>query len=450
MRKRTIFIDSKLSGKHVESHIDVSSDMRRFFESLDFYSSYDVDITPVKGVFNIPAVATILPLAWITGADVVVDELDENFAASMRALQTEYKAIYSGAPFKTEIKAGKLVKGEVEKEGAALLFSGGLDSTYSLYRNIAMKPRLVMILGVWDIPISDAEYQEGIVREYSDFAKREGLEINFVRTNALELFYTKNDKINFLWEKFQGSHEGNFWDGLGYSLGHLCQAAPLSVGRFNKLLVSAGFDKSITMRDHPMASSPGADESIAWAGLRVRHEGPVYRHEKTTFLRDHLNGGVKLRVCWSNPEYLKRVGLTNCGKCEKCLRTIAALTYSGVDPNRCGFKIDESNFATMKYMFEGKLLSRSAIDTWWKPLQDALPEVVSEDFQGSKGFFDWFRGVDLGAMERKPRSSLHSLVVKLPYPIWRLYRRFYRSVTPARVNVKGPIIVPERVRSQTG
>jgi hypothetical protein len=395
----------------------------------------------VKGVLNIPAVATVLPLAWITGADVYVDELDEGFALSMSALQAKYKEVYPTAPFRTEIKAGKLVKGDVGTEGAALLFSGGLDSTYSLYRNIAMKPRLVMILGVWDIPISDAVFQKGIVGEYSDYAQRMGLDISFIKTNALELFYVKNDEINFLWERFQGSHEGNFWDGLGFSLGHLCQAAPLSVGRFDQLIVSAGFNKSLTMRDHPNASSPGADESIAWANLRVKHEGPVYRHEKTLYLRDHLKSGeVKLRVCWSSPEYLKQNGLTNCGKCEKCLRTIAALTYSGVDPNRCGFNIDESSFASMRFMLEGRLLNRSSIEAWWKPLQEVLPEELNEDFHGSKSFFNWFKGVDLKERERKPRSSLHSLVVKLPYPVWRLYRRFYRSVTPVSVNVKGPII----------
>jgi hypothetical protein len=448
IRKRTITIDTRLSAGKVESHFDVSNDMKRYFESFDLYSSYDADIVSVKGILNIPAVATVLPLAWITGADVFVDELDEKFALSMRALQAQYKEIYPAAPFRTEIKADRLVKSEGSTQGTALLFSGGLDSTYSLYRNMALKPRLVIILGVWDIPISDVDFQEGIVREYSDYARREGLDINFVRTNALELFYTKNDEINFLWERFQGSHEGNFWDGLGFSLGHLCQAAPLSYGRFNQMLVSAGVDKSITMRDHPFASSPGADESIAWADLRVRHEGPVYRHEKTIYLRDHLNrGDVKLRVCWSSPEYLKKNGLMNCGRCEKCLRTIAALAYSGVDPNKCGFKMDESSFSLMRFVLEGRLLTRSAIKLWWKPLQDVIPDEVSEDFHGSKSFFEWFKEAELEEMERKPRSSLHTLVVKLPYPVWRLYRRFYRSITPESVNVKGPII-PEKIRRQ--
>src|SRR3990170_5479577 len=140
----SIFLDSKLSSGTVKSSIVVSRDLKKYFRCLNFFSSYDTEIVSSRGVLNIPALSIVLPLAWITGADVHVGELDATFAESMNALQLEYKRVYPRAPFKTNLIVNDLVEGEENPDGAALLFSGGVDSTYSLYSNRALNPRLVM------------------------------------------------------------------------------------------------------------------------------------------------------------------------------------------------------------------------------------------------------------------------------------------------------------------
>ena len=109
----------------------------------------------------------------------------------MDVVHREYKRMYPGLPFRTRLLADRLVNNKYASNETALLFSGGLDSTYSLFSNIALNPRLIMIFGTSDIPISNVAFQKTLKREYSAFAEREGLTLNFVRTNALEILDMK-------------------------------------------------------------------------------------------------------------------------------------------------------------------------------------------------------------------------------------------------------------------
>jgi hypothetical protein len=202
------------------------------------------------------------------------------------------------------------------------------------------------------------------------------------------------------------------------------------------------------VQEHPDASSPDTDEKITWANFSVKHDGLCHRFEKATSLKELLNSKRStLRVCWSGPEYLYPYTSLNCGRCEKCLRTIAALAYAGVDPNRCGFNVDESTFTLMKFLFEGKLLTHRSIETWWKPLQQVIPDEVEVDVHGSKNFFDWFRKADLDLMGKQPRTLLHSLYFKLPYSISQYGRIIHGSIFSNKKDVYKPIMLEkERVR----
>jgi hypothetical protein len=153
-------------------------------------------------------------------------------------------------------------------------------------------------------------------------------------------------------------------------------------------------------------------------------------------LRELLNTDrVKLRVCWSRPEYLYPYTSLNCGRCEKCLRTIAALAYAGVDPNRCGFNVDESTFGLMKYLFEEKLLTQNHINLWWKPLQQALTDEVEADFFGSKQFFEWFKAKNLDSMGKSNQSLLHSLYFKFPYFRVKYFKKIYNLIVPSKYEI---------------
>jgi hypothetical protein len=86
---------------------------------------------------------------------------------------------------------------------------------------------------------------------------------------------------------------------------------------------------------------PEIDNQIKWSGVNVFHDGfELKRQDKVDIIVtavNQLDKKTTIRVCYSE---LKE-GL-NCSKCEKCLRTIFAIMLSGDNPNKYGFKVDET------------------------------------------------------------------------------------------------------------
>jgi len=356
------------------------------------------------------------------GADVYVDELDRTFAESMDTVQREYKKIYSGISSETRLHADRLVANRIATKRTALLFSGGLDSTYSLYRNMSLKPMLIMIFGTTDIPTSDLEFQNTLQREYSDFAKREALTLSFVRTNAAEIL--DRIKVDRLFWKFQGRFGGNYMQCLAYSLCNIGQTAPLSIEKFGRLLVAGAIDEissrdDRTRRKYPYASYPATDEKIMWANFHVEHDGSIPRHEKAFALKEWFaSHEMKLRPCMLVSRLPHRSGhpdQLNCGQCSKCLMTIAELLLAGIDPGEHGLSVDQATYGRMKALFQSELLSREDITFWWKPVQQAIPNEFEEECPlGKKQFFEWFKTVNLDSSARR-HTRLYSLYQRLPY-----------------------------------
>ena len=370
----------------------------------------------------------MLPFAWVTGSDVYVDELDRAFAESMNAVHREYKRMYPGLPFRTRLIAGRLVDNEYVSNETALLFSGGLDATYSLFSNISLKPRLIMILGTSDIPISNAAFHETLEREYSAFADREGLHLNFVRTNMMEILDTRRvDHLFGSLSRFHGpadeyywtDHWPRYWDGIGYMLNHVGQVAPLSIGRFNTLLVGSGVPSGYGREAHQKRffTAEYAAGSIAWASLRAKLDGTIYRNEKAPLLKAASGRHrFKLRVCL---QYLSRSpDVLNCNHCLKCLRTIASLLLVGLDPNECGFSADQSTLyqigTKLRYSSDDSSEGGAVV---WKALQRGIPDKIEYDRYDAKRFFEWFRSVDIDSIPRPYSSPLSKLYHRLPYPV---------------------------------
>jgi hypothetical protein len=430
--RKTISVDSSLTSRTLESRITTSRDLRKYFRHLAFFSSYDTDIAKSSSILNIPVLSTVLPLAWITGADVYVDEVDRTFAESMDALQREYKKMYPGVPFKTRLIAGELVSNTYSSDKTALLFSGGLDSAYSLFSNMTLKPILVMIFGAADVPISNVSFQGTLEREYSDFSERDGLVIDFIRTNALEILDVR--RVDHLFWRFQRRYQGGYWNGMGYSLGHIGQVAPLSIGRFSRLIVAGALDRTKahddrTKREYPDASYPSTDEKIMWSNMRVKHDASILRHQKASALKEFLIAHrLKLRPCghasdlYSRKPQSPHLSALNCSQCPKCLRTIAELALAGVDPNECGFCADRSTFNRMRVLFQRKLLTRQDIVLWWRPLQQAVLNEVEGGLCGARQFFGWFKTMDLESSAGPYGSPLSDLYYRLPYPVADLLR----------------------------
>lgn len=395
MKKTKLVIEKSFSkeGK-VFTKFNVSPDLKCCFRSFEIYTDYGENIKADESILNIPAISSILTLIWLAGGDIYVDKLDKQFYHSMNTLQKEFaKMPYRKIPFNTKIHAKNLVENTTGEEGTALFFSGGLDSTYSLYKNIEKKPWLLMVLGfdVWRTNSLNEKIWAEWRDVYTRFAKQEGLKISFIRTNTREVM--DEGQVQ---RRFNGMFPGIYWTALRHSPMLLGLGAPFSIGRFNELIIAATRDISRPPATHAFCSQPETDEVFNWADLHVKHSGYITRQEKMSYIKDKLERGrvFGFRPCW-HPV----MGL-NCNRCEKCYRTIVALVLEGIDPNICGLKVNPKIFGDIKNFIMG--VSKPALrdgsnvyQGYWYPMKHSIPSEVVEDIHGSKEFLEWLRAYKL-------------------------------------------------------
>jgi len=252
---------------------------------------------------------------------------------------------------------------------------------------------------------------------YSKFANGKGLNISLVKTNATSVLYDRRIEHDF----HDLLYDGTLRARLQHSLVLLPLAAPLSIGRFDRLLIAASQDPTYPQHKRPWSGTPDADEKIIWADLRVKHHGYIPRTKKITgAIKEHLkNEKLSLQVCFK-PR-------TNCCICEKCYRTIAILVLAGIDPRDCGFDIDDNVFDRMKAFFENTKMPFAGTDYRWTPIQKLIPDNMDYDLYGSKNFFKWFRNFDFKTTEKNVRIY-RKIYNKLPYGIAKILDIFYKKV----------------------
>ena len=410
--KGIIIHDSKFIGSELSSKVTVHKSLRKYFKSFIFRSNYSSRIIANPSILNIPLLSTVLPLAWLTGTDIYVEELDKTYKDTMGALKLVFKRWYPEAPFNTNIFCDRLVENKIEcknpDEHTALLFSGGVDSTYSLIKNIHLKPQLIMIGGL-EGSAPYLVFWEKVRKIYSKFAERQGVTFHYVESNARNIL-----NENRITHKFHKPlRDGELWERISLPLVLLGLTAPLSIGRFDGLLIASSCHPTYPYHKHPYASQPCTDEKIAWADLHVKHDGYVKRIGKILMIRKYLrNNKLTLRVCLSQHKKL------NCSVCLKCLRTISALAFAGINPNECGFEVNRSTFILMKSLIERKKLDEFSIETNWKDLQNMTPNKIENDLYGSKAFFEWFKKCNLNLAQER-LDVYKRIYYKLPYHIAR-------------------------------
>jgi len=196
----------------------------------------------------------------------------------MDQLQQEFKKYYPKVPFITRINVDRLVENRIEADPHrrhALLFSGGVDSTYSLLTHLDLKPRLIMMWGIDDYAYPQrAVHWEKAIEIYEQFAKRRGLILHLIKTNNSQLLHDKRIEHDF--------HEIMLNRRLRFTFQHslmlLPPTAPLSIGRFDRVLIAATNDQTANdSRPIPSVSRPGTDEKILWADAEVTHDGYIHR-----------------------------------------------------------------------------------------------------------------------------------------------------------------------------
>ena len=416
-KKYIRFDKVSVRGRQVEIRFSCSKRLEKYLSADTFYMEYDVAVDDVsRGLLAVPAVSAFVPLAWATGADIYVEEMDETFLRSLEDVKAVMRRWHPSFSFATEVVAAEVVHNEFHGKNYGLLFSGGLDSVVSYIRNRGLKPHLLSIWGL-DVLTERRALWKRVEMALSEFAEREGVPIHFIKSNARQLFNEPLLSVEF---------GESWWVRVSHGLTTIGLCAPLVAEGIGTVLIAStrSFQHVGEVR-YPLGSSPLVDNRISWADVKVIHDSydlnrqQKIKHVLKPFTETEYH--PLLRVCTDPMQTL------NCGRCRKCLNTIVGLVLEGIDPNRCGFKVNGETLTFLKrsflerefVVFEHDFVAPEFI--WrtdeWKEIQAEIPSSLDFDDCGSERFFSWLRDFDLVkyGMEMERRMSTKRVMAVLKY-----------------------------------
>ena len=205
--------------------------------------------------------------------------------------------------------------GPLARPGAVMAFSGGLDSSATLIRQIenlakrsTVEVQMLMLVQGFDLPVgASAAFERAraaIMRQVEQFH----LPISVVATN---------------WrQSFEKDWEMEFISALSACL-HL-HSARYSVGSF------AADEAYATLKDYlPWGNNPLSNHYLSGGLFEIREDAAALsRCAKAELVARYPQIRDNLRVCWAGP-----MTGENCGRCEKCMRTQLNFIARGLSPS---------------------------------------------------------------------------------------------------------------------
>lgn len=229
--------------------------------------------------------------------------------SGLAGLQQVFRAWWGHAV--VSVEPADLEEREPPSGDAVVSFSGGVDSTYTVYRHVTgaagreSRPigAAVMAHG-FDIPRADRDGFAGASDRAQSLLDAAGVELITVETN-----------LRAIVPRWRRSH--------GLALG---SALTLLGGRFGVGLIAASAVHGPEVE--PWGSNPLTDPMMGSAGFAVGHDGDgATRVEKLEALGRWHGAFEQLRFCWKGEQRDR-----NCGRCRKCVTAAATLRCLGLPP----------------------------------------------------------------------------------------------------------------------
>jgi len=380
-----------IKNKILSIKLTFSRNISKYFSSNHFYIKYEKNIKNVgKEILNIPAIASIITVAWALGADVFVDKLDKTYLESLNKIKNVLKKFYPHINFNNTIYVENIMSNSFSNDEYGVLFSGGVDSTFSYLQNTDKKLNLITIIGCV-IPVNNKNYVMKIINNHKIFIKKEKTNITFIESNIRDVINEAH--INSIYSRY--IRYETWWAGINHALIQTSLCAPLTVEKIKCLMISSSATNKIPL---PYGCDPRIDNKISWANIKVFHEGYEYnRQEKIKYIKKKLmlneDTYPVFSVCNYAPTFSNEL---NCSKCEKCSRTIIGLILENIDPNKCGFNINKNSF---NYVKEKIIKKNFANDVWniyhWNLIKSYIPSENKFYLYNSKQFFEWIKNYNL-------------------------------------------------------
>lgn len=285
------------------------------FDGLPFPLEPLADPFVVAGM--VPAMEKRLPMRVQAGLPT-----SPSLLLGLRLYQEVYASWYPDlSPVAIETSG---VLNAAQGHGVGCFFSGGIDSFHTYLRHAKEITHLILIRGL-DIPLNETQRWQRTLAHVSEFAAKEGKQVLVVETNVKQELQSEQ-------------HDNHGAILIGTAL----------AARFRWLLVPASSNYGNL---DPWGSHPLIDPLLSNGTTQVFYDGAAVRTEKVAAI---VRSGIDLsglRVCNRFSDY-------NCGKCEKCLRTLVTLQLLGGHSSALPGPADPRQLAAVRIWDEFRA------DTW--------------------------------------------------------------------------------------
>lgn len=356
-----------------------NSPIKKFFRRNEFVCIYTVDIsrTP-KSLCVVPFLCNILPILWITGTTIEIDELDEDFHNSVEKIKEAYVNMWPSVIWSGGILAKRLIKniGPKGNPKSVVFFSGGVDATAALIDHLDESPILLSVMGA-DIGLRNSEKWELNKTSIKKTASNFGLATAFSKSNFRTM--VNEPELN----KFV---PGTSWyQAFQYGIGLSSIAIPLCYCLNVGTILFAG-DRNHT--NAKSASSPYHEGNLRFAGSKVRRvHNNITRQDKVSKIvrrAEQSSLPISLRVCLKGE-------LEECCACEKCARTILGIIAENKDPADFGFGKFNDNQSRIRHVIEKTALGKDTLLDYYE-IQNQM--IRNYDFQTDRFGVAWYRKID--------------------------------------------------------
>lgn len=249
-----------------------------------------------------PWLPASLPILMAVGGEVAFSgALDEVALAGAERAQTMLRE-WNPALQRVRIRADRAEPGQ-RADGVGCFFSGGVDSFYSALTRRDEITHLIFVQG-FDVALDDERLAARALAGVQAAARELGKQLVVVRTDLRAL----SDR----WSRWGEEYHGAALAVIGLLLAE-------HVGR---VLIPSTFQTGDAI---PWGSHAELDPQWSTSRVVFQHHGDeLHRADKIGAISADPVALRHLRVCWQqeNGEY-------NCGRCSKCIRTMAVLQAYG-------------------------------------------------------------------------------------------------------------------------
>ena len=340
-----------------------------------------------------PLLCALLAPCMHTGEDLQIDPPVSPLLLSRLQRLQDILALWHPEFHRIEVRAHGAGGDNAQPPGVLTLFSGGVDSFYTLLRSLhpgkADVPRATHLLFVKGLeqPHSVLSGVQASIGQVEVIARQTGTQLLVASTNLRDRFTLNYERYYF-----------------GAAMAATVHALTAGIGT---LLMPSSHSYA---HMEPLGSHPLLDPLWSSERLDVIHHGAEARRvdKIAAILAEWTSALPLLRVCLKNSG-----GNFNCGRCRKCLRTMVALQMLGA--------LGKAGSFPGELPADAAVLLRLERDSWLEELEDFGRERTPHSAVTAL----------IGEVRRHCRRSqgLRLLMENTPLaaPLWRALDRWRQS-----------------------